>query len=89
MRVFSIASGAAGLMLALGAAPALSQSQPTGQQTAQKDPNRVICQRVEEIGSRLASKRICMTAQQWDEQRRQDRMAVQNLQQRENIPSSK
>lgn len=89
MRLFSIASGAAGLMLVLGAAPASSQSQPTGQPAAQKDPNRVICQRVEQIGSRLMSKRICMTAAQWDEQRRQDRQALQDLQQRQTEPSGK
>jgi len=87
MRLFSIASGAASLMLVLSAAPASSQSQATGQQAPQKDPNRVICQRIEEIGSRLASKRICMTAQQWDERRRQDRQALQDLQQHQTEPS--
>jgi invasion protein IalB len=90
MRLFSVASGAASLMLVFGAAPASSQSQATGQPAAPaqtKDPNRVICQRIEDIGSRLASKRICMTSQQWDEQRRQDRMTLQDLQQHQTEPS--
>lgn len=65
------------LMLALltSAAPALAGSDgstsPAG--TKAKDPKRKICEAVEETGSRLSSKRICMTAEQWEAQRNGNR----------------
>lgn len=40
------------------------------------DPNRMICKAEEEIGSRLRSKKTCMTAAQWKEQRRLSRMEI-------------
>lgn len=42
---------------------------------AAKDPKRKICEAVEETGSRLSSKRICMTAEQWEAQNRNSRAA--------------
>jgi hypothetical protein len=71
--------------LLFGAAPALGQTPapaPKG-----KDPNRIICERIQEVGSRLASKRICMTALQWEEQRRRDRESLQDAQNRRTEPS--
>lgn len=44
------------------------------------DPNEVICERQEEIGSRLASKRICMTRSQWADQKNQDRQQLEKVQ---------
>ena len=44
------------------------------------DPNEVVCERQEEIGSRLATKRVCMTRSEWAEQRRQDRMTIEKVQ---------
>lgn len=44
------------------------------------DPNRMICRTIHEVGSRLASHRICMTATQWAEQRRQQRRDVERQQ---------
>jgi hypothetical protein len=67
------------IALLLGSGPALAQADPAATPTqaapaAQtKIADRVICQRVEEIGSRLGGKRVCMTQQQWDEQRRHTR----------------
>ncbi|WP_208324776.1 hypothetical protein [Novosphingobium sp. PhB55] len=43
-----------------------------------KDP--MICQRVEEIGSRLRAKKICMSKSQWEEQRRGDRSNIERSQ---------
>lgn len=45
-----------------------------------KDPNKVICRTEEVIGSRLASKRTCMTAQQWEDMRREQRTTVDRIQ---------
>ncbi|HVU31565.1 MAG TPA: hypothetical protein VHE36_14305 [Sphingomicrobium sp.] len=58
--------------LLLTAAPAVAQTQATPASTAPQakskdDPDRVICQNQEQIGSRIATKRVCMTAAQWKE----------------------
>jgi hypothetical protein len=63
-----------GLLLSVTAA--LGQTQPSATNTskaaqASDDSNRVICETQEQIGSRLASKRICMTASQWKEHEQQ------------------
>jgi len=76
--------------LALAASPVLAQAQTNNKPapSSTKDPNRIICQRIEETGSRVASKRVCMTAQQWEEQRRSDREYVEDAQQRSIEPTS-
>lgn len=45
-----------------------------------KDPNEVVCEKQEVLGSRLATRRVCMTRAQWAEQRRSDRDMVQRTQ---------
>lgn len=72
--------------LALTAAsPAVAQtttSPSTPAPTAKvKDPNRKICEKVERIGSRLAVDRICMTATQWEEHRREQRDHIERIKQ--------
>jgi invasion protein IalB len=78
--------------LLFGAAPIAAQTTSTGATPApnskQKDPNRIICERQQEVGSRLASKRVCMTAVQWEEQHRRDREAVEENQRRSLEPNS-
>lgn len=73
------------------AAPVLAQAQGSGQParaSKDKDPNRMICQRIEETGSRVAAKKVCMTAQQWEEKRRTDREYLEDAQQRSLEPNS-
>ena len=66
--------------------PALAQQdqqqQQQQQQNARKalDPNQIVCEKQQDTGSRLASKRICMTRSQWAEQRRLDRQDVEKAQ---------
>ena len=45
-----------------------------------KDPNKLICERVEQIGTRLGARRVCMTAAQWAEERREQREAMERVQ---------
>jgi len=45
-----------------------------------KDPNRKICEKVEKIGSRLNVVRVCMTARQWEEQKRAHREDFERVQ---------
>lgn len=49
--------------------------------SAAGDPSQTICEKVEEIGTRLASKRVCMTRAEWAEQRRRNREEVEKAQQ--------
>jgi hypothetical protein len=52
------------LVLMVASVPALA-APPASSDAKAKDPKRKICERVEETGSRLSSRRICMTAEQW------------------------
>lgn len=63
--------------IALVTGPALADEaaqQPEG------DTNKVICRTVAETGSRLKAKKICMTAAEWAEQRRQNRQLIERSQ---------
>jgi len=54
-----------------------STSAPTG---TLKNPNRMICEKQEELGSRLGGKKICKTAQEWQEWRQQNRDQLETWQ---------
>jgi hypothetical protein len=61
----------AALLVALAAAPAFAGAAPK-----KADGQKVICREVGEIGSRLATKRVCLTRDQW---RMQKDMQQQDL----------
>lgn len=44
------------------------------------DPNKVICRDMIETGSRLASKRVCLTREQWRDQRATQRADLEKAQ---------
>jgi hypothetical protein len=48
--------------------------------------DRLICRKIHEIGSRLARHRICLTAEQWAQQRREQRAEIERDQQRQTQP---
>ena len=48
------------------------------------DPNQVVCEKVKEIGSRLAVKRVCMSKAQWAEQKRLNKAEVDRVQTQRN-----
>jgi hypothetical protein len=50
------------------------------QSPAQKPQAPLICRTVEETGSRLKARKVCMTGEQWADQRRQDRMMIERSQ---------
>ncbi len=73
-------------ILAGSAVPVAAQSQqaaqPASQKAKAKDPlDKMICQREEEIGSRLGGRKVCMTARQWKEQRDVQRSDFEKVQQ--------
>lgn len=44
------------------------------------DPNEVVCEKVEQIGTRLVSDRVCMSRAQWAEQKRLTRQEIERVQ---------
>lgn len=46
----------------------------------EKDPNRIVCQKEDSIGSRLAAKKICLTQKEWDLRRDADRDEAERVQ---------
>lgn len=74
--IFAIAAAALAM-------PAFAQSSaPSTPATADKakDPKRKICERIERIGSRLATTTVCRTAAEWEELRRNHRHDVEGVQ---------
>jgi hypothetical protein len=67
LAVLAAASGAGG-----HAAPAAAAT-ATGKPL---DPNKMICETRQQVGSRLAGIRECHTPQQWEEMRRQERLGM-------------
>jgi hypothetical protein len=53
---------------------------PPASRNAAADPNRRICQEVGTIGTRLGRKKICATAAEWEEKRKQDRDTIDQAQ---------
>ena len=54
------------------------QQQPTDKKV--RDPNEVICERQEEIGSRLGGTKVCKTRAEWAEERRLSRQDIDKVQ---------
>lgn len=68
---------------ALLTGPLLAQStQPPANAPAKKalDPNEIVCEKQEVLGSRLASQKICHTRAEWAELRRNDRQEIERVQ---------
>lgn len=66
------------IVAALGVASAASAADDKKADT--KDPNRVICEKQEVVGSRLQAKRVCMTAAEWATKRREERQMIDRAQ---------
>lgn len=45
------------------------------------NPDRIICEKVERLGSRLAVDKVCMTAREWADQREGHREDLERVQQ--------
>jgi hypothetical protein len=80
MRVIGRASAAALMIGCILSAPGFAQQTDEQQKKKAFDPNEVVCERQQELGSRLGSKRICKTRAEWAEERRLDRMEIDRVQ---------
>jgi len=60
--------------------PAAGSGTTTASPRPERDPNEMICERQEVTGSRLGSRRVCMTRAQWAQQRRDSKDLVDRSQ---------
>jgi predicted secreted protein len=82
-KAFS-ASMAAALLAGMNGT-AIAQAAPAAQAPAQAstpDPNEVICERQEVLGSRLAKRKVCHTRAEWADLKLQDRQDLERAQTR-------
>jgi len=66
-----------GAVIAPPAAAADADKRPAARKN---DPDQIVCERQEILGSRLSTRKVCHTRQEWAEQRRGDREAVTRAQ---------
>lgn len=71
-------SAAAWLMAAVVTAATANPPAPAPAQP--QDPGQIVCEKQEVLGSRLGSRRICMTRAEWAERYLQDRRDVEKVQ---------
>jgi hypothetical protein len=68
------------LMVAAGTLAVLATPATAERKKANADPNRMICEKQEVLGSRLQAKRVCKTAAEWEIQRQLDRQQIDKSQ---------
>ena len=71
---------AAMISLSLVPATAAFAEKKKDQSADMGDSDRIICETVKRIGSRLGDKKTCHTAAEWAEMRRQQRMTTERVQ---------
>lgn len=78
---------AAVVVLGTGTAAFAQAQQPTRLQAAPSTAaaDQVICEKEEDTGSRLTAHKICHTRSQWDQLRRDDRGAIERVQQQRSM----
>lgn len=64
--------------------PAVPQAAQPAVAANTADANQIVCHKIEEIGSRLSTKRICMTKAQWADQERTNKDEVNRVQTQRN-----
>jgi len=79
MTSIAIRGGVAVLAGILIGTPAIGQTPPPARSTA-PDPNEIVCEKQEVIGSRLQTKRVCRTRAEWADARLQDRQDLDRRQ---------
>jgi nicotinamide mononucleotide (NMN) deamidase PncC len=67
------------MLLCLALIPGVAAAAGTSDKHDKKQDG-LICRDIEETGSRLSSKRVCMTKEQWEDNRRQAREATDRAQ---------
>lgn len=70
------------VLLVSAAAPAqvITSYRTNNPSTIKGDPNRIVCQKEETIGTRLGGKKICLTIAQWQARQLDDRDQTERVQ---------
>lgn len=76
---YLIVAGVSAMLFATGATAADKKDN--------KDPNRIICEKQEVLGSRLATRRVCMSAADWAAKRLAERQLIDRSQTLQKGPS--
>ncbi|MDQ3481896.1 MAG: hypothetical protein M3448_00540 [Pseudomonadota bacterium] len=72
---------AAAAIVLTSAAPAQVGSYESGKQSVVRgDPDKIVCQKEEKIGSRLGAKKVCLTAREWTARHSEDRDSTERIQ---------
>lgn len=75
-----------GVVLAFASIPALAQTAPAEENGKAADPKRRICEKIEVTGSRVKARKVCMTVEQWEAQRRDARDELERAQKNVSMP---
>lgn len=68
-------------LAAIMTAPAFAQSSPAiVVETDKSELDRMVCERQEQIGTRLGARKVCKTIREWQEERRVQREDVERVQ---------
>jgi hypothetical protein len=76
------------ILIAALLAPSGALADGGSSEASAKRSEQMICRPIKETGSRLSKKRICMTREQWAEQKRIMRSDLNQAQTRRNEPTS-
>ena len=70
-------------LLLITSVPVAAQAQQPDSPSVSKktDLDRIVCEKEEQIGSRLGARKVCKTVKEWQEQRRVQREEVERVQQ--------
>ncbi len=71
---------AAAAVFTMSAVPAMASDTSTPAAKPVKDPNQVVCEKQEVLGSRVATKKVCKTRAEWAEQRRLEKQEIDRAQ---------
>lgn len=69
----------AALASVLVGTPAMAETTPITP-TMVRNPNEMVCEKHSVLGSRIQTKRVCMTRGQWADRRSQDRQEIEKAQ---------
>ena len=79
MRNLTIALAALCVAVPATAASAVPPAEDLSEK-ASRDPDQIVCEKVEVLGTRLAVKRVCATRAQWAERRLRERLDIDKAQ---------
>jgi hypothetical protein len=88
IRMVIIASAAVISTQAFAQSAPTPMTAPTAATAANSADDKIVCEKEEQIGSRLGARKVCMTVKQWAEQRRIEREQVEKFQQQNTAPGN-